>query len=104
MTRKNETMDLYGEIFKVVKGTTKPYKRCNGLYDAYVNPSTRKENIWSYWLDWFSSVLRDNNGGEIYITSYNAQFFSIGGYIESPLDQTWCFYITSTRQEVYRIR
>ena len=104
MLKKGDRLDLYGKSFIIVNGKGVPRKRCDGLYDAYKNPSTTKGNIWQSWIEWFRLVLRDNNGGEIYITSYNQQFFSIGGYIESPLDETWAFLITSTRHELWQVR
>ena len=103
MAKRKEIVDLYGEQFTVTKGNTKPYYRTESIYTAYDKPSVRKMVIWEYWQEWLYEVARDNNRCEMYVSSFNAQFFSIGGTIESPLGDIWAFYITATRQELWRI-
>lgn len=101
MAKQKQTIDLYGEQFTIVKGNTIPHKRYESLYDAYANPSIKKRNIWGAWVEWYRNILHDNNFAEIYITSNNVHFFSIGGYIDTPIGERWAYLITSTRQEVW---
>ena len=103
MSKRKERINVYGEEFTVVSGNGIPCKVYDNIYEAYGRPSTRKVAIWEAWKNWFYEVLRDNNDGEIYITSRNTNFFTVGGYIETPINETWAFYITATRQEIWRV-
>ena len=103
MSKQKEYLELYGVLFQVVKGNGIPRKQYDSIYSAYDRPSTAKQEIWEEWKDWRDEVARDNNDIQIYITGRNCNFFSIGGYIHTPTDEHWAFYITHTRQEIWQI-
>ena len=103
MKKGKPVIDLYGEHFTEVKGQGVPTMRYDDITSAYGRPSDRKIAIWNYWKRWFRDVLSDNNGGDIYVTSRNTNFFTIGGFIDSPNGERWGFYITSTRQECWKV-
>ena len=104
MEKKKEILDLYGETFVVQKEGYVPLCRSNSIYTAYNKPSARKVYIWKYWEEWKYQVLRDGNDISMWISSYNCNFFTIGGVITTPTNEIWYFYITATRQEVWRFK
>lgn len=106
MRKEKEVLELYGCDFLVIHPKNSSYippMNYASLWTAYENPSFAKQRIWYYWKSWFDRVKRDNNGGDIYITSRNSSFFSIGGYIDSPIGERWAFRITYTRQECWKV-
>ena len=106
MKKGKQVLDLYGYDFVVINPKNPDYIPRNNYSDiwhAYGRPSNCKQGIWCRWLRWWEDVKRDANGGEIYITSRNTNFFSIGGYIDSPIGERWAFLITSTRQECWKV-
>ena len=103
MAKRPQFLDLYGKQFKVVKGDGIPRKQYDTLFEAYDRPSATKVHIWQAWLDWADCVASDNNDISIYITGRNPNFFSIGGYIHTPTDEHFAFYITYTSQAIWSI-
>ena len=101
--RKKEQLNIGGKVFDVVNGRGLPVVRYSDIYNAYDNPSFAKRRIWSDWLDWFFS-----NSNEFYdyigVSSRNSHVFTICGRIttkENKRSESYCFYITPTRQEIW---
>lgn len=97
-----KTMNIGNKVFKVCKPVETDWDRDfryknRTLYDCYKTPSYRKAYIWENWLKW----ARENNA-EIFVSSYNSNFFTIRGNIFVGLDMYY-IYITSTRQELYKV-
>ena len=97
-------LELYGKTFQLLtRNCGIRHKKYDDIYHAYAKPSDNKKAIWENWKLWERDVFRDNNDISMYIVSTNCNFFSIGGYIHTPTDEHYGFYITSTRQEIWTL-
>lgn len=63
------------------------------LYDCYERPSRTKENIYEAWRRWFHEL-----DGELWVSSYNCNFFTISGYFKYNGD-TYRAYITASHNK-----
>lgn len=94
------TSTEYGDLIRWNKG--------NSIYQAYDSPSQTKVNIWNEWDTYFKELAKQRNKEtagcmhqlthEMYVTSRNAHFFTIGCRIGNTF-----YYVTSTRQERHLI-
>ena len=101
--RKKEQVNIGAKVFDVVNGSGLPVVRYSDIKSAYDRPSITKQQLWSEWVEWFT-----NNSTEFYdyigVSSRNGFMFTICGRIttkENRGTQSYCFYITKTRQEVW---
>lgn len=101
--RKKEQLNIGGKVFDVVNATGLPEVRYSNIYEAHSVPSIFKKEIWSEWTEWFS-----HNSTEFYdfigVSSRNTFMFTICGRIttkENKGTESYCFYITPTRQEIW---
>ncbi len=71
------------------------------IWDCYNKPSVTKITIWKSWYNWFYNNLHDVDMG---VCSYNCMMFTIEAvaYVEE-LGDYYYFYITKTRQEIYKL-
>lgn len=81
-----KTIEINGIEFESINPNTKqgesivynschPWKKYEGITEAYNRPSIRKINIWEYWKRWYNET--DIISGEIWICSRNHNCFSI---------------------------
>lgn len=101
-----KTVKTIGGIDFKVKYPNKPEKwlssiperseyEYTSIYDAYVQPSSTKVEIWQEWLEW-----ADDCGAVIWISSRNSHFFTIRGRVRDTVGSCYEVYITSTRHEL----
>ena len=52
----------------------------DGIFEAYIKPSPRKQKIWNWWVVWFKAHSEDRTDW-LQIASHNCNFFTIEGQI-----------------------
>lgn len=93
-------MLLGGIAFQILKPSSY-IPRCKGkLEDCYSKPSDIKKAIYDSWWEWAKSIP---GTVEMWVSSYNVSFFTLGGEIWDTDNNHYAFYITKTRNEVWRI-
>ena len=97
MARQVKFMNVGGKVF-TVKQSNSWIPSCKGqLEDCYSTPSSMKKAIYDSWYEWACNIQ-----GSIWVHSFNCCFFTIGG--EIWVDKVhWAFYITHTRQEIWKL-
>lgn len=90
------------EMFDFLSGEYTPQTRYWHLYSAYQRPSKEKIDIWNHWLIWFK---RYSEGAHDYISIYsrNAHMFTLNGRV-TVAGEKYSFYISKSRQELYKER
>lgn len=90
------------ERFDFLSGEYTPQTRYWRLDSAYKRPSKAKIAIWNHWVLWFK---RYSEGAYDYISIYskNVNMFTLNGRI-TVAGEKYSFYISKTRQELYKER
>lgn len=93
-------MFLGGVPFEVMKPTSY-IPTCKGqLVDCYSKPSDSKKEIMRKWWFWAKSIP---GTVEMWVSSYNVYFFTLGGEIWDTDNKHYAFYITRTRNEIWEV-
>lgn len=95
-------MVVIGDIyFDCSNKPVKQEKRYDTLYDAYVEPSRTKQEIWKDWLEWFNKNSENLQTDKMYVSSRNFCKFTISGEITHK-GITYEYIISASKQHVYR--
>lgn len=93
-------MILGGIAFQLLKPSSY-IPTCKGqLEDCYSRPSSRKKSIYDSWWKWSKSIP---GTVEMWVSSYNTNFFTLGGEIWVNENNHFAFYITYKHQEVWSV-
>lgn len=88
------------EIFQLIKPSSY-IPSCKGkLEDCYSRPSGKKKAIYDSWRKWAESIP---GTVEMWVSSYNVNFFTLGGEIWDIDNKHYAFYITRTRKEIWEV-
>ena len=100
---RKQYMEIGGVPFTVKKPLDNIPLTCDfsrDLMDCYDNPSIYKKMMWDGWLKWASMLPGSCQLG---VSSYNCNFFTIGGLWCTEEDKKYVLYITKTRQEIREV-
>lgn len=97
---KNQYMTLNGIEFVVERPLNYVPLINRDLMDCYNRPSIHKIAIWESWLKW-----ADKLPGicELGVTSFNFNFFTIGGVWITEDGKKYVLHITKTRNEIHEV-
>lgn len=70
------------------------------LMVCYERPSSVKKAIWKSWLKWAAELPGNCQLG---VSSYNCNFFTIGGLWYTEDGKEYVMYITKTRREIREV-
>lgn len=103
MSKELNKIYIDGISFTVYEKEYTPQVYYWDIIDAYDKPSEIKKGIWKSWRSWFKSNSEDDVYDYIGICSRNCFRFSINGRITIN-GERYSFYITQTRNELYKTR
>lgn len=100
---RKQTMEINGIEFVIEKPLdyvplTNAFNR--DLMDCYNRPSIYKIAIWESWLKWSDKLPGICQLG---VTSYNCNFFTIGGLWITEDGKKYVLHITKTRNEIHEV-
>ena len=96
---KKQFMNVNGEQFLLLQPNKWIPSSKGQLEDCYIKPSSRKKAIYDSWWEWACTIPGDVS---IWVHSFNCHFFTLGGEIWNDTGH-WAFYITYTRQEIWKV-